>query len=80
MVMYDRNYDEYEISTLSLAGTWIDLSLEQLMETNGSNEYSIMWRYLKYFNITPDKIYELYANDEFEYCPNYEQDTLEEEE
>jgi hypothetical protein len=79
MLAYDRDYQEYEISTLNLGGKWIDISLSQLMATSGSGDYDLMWRYLNYFNITPDKIYELYSNDSFEYCPNYELNEAEEE-
>jgi hypothetical protein len=80
MLTYNRDDDEYEISTLNLAGTWIDLSLNQLMATDGSKDYELVWRYLNYFNITPDKIYELYVSDNFEYCPNYDIESEEEEE
>lgn len=67
--------EDYEISTMdSFTDRWIDLSLESLMATSGSKDYDTMWNHLKYFGITPDKIYELYSNDEFEYCPRYEQD------
>jgi hypothetical protein len=79
MLTYNRDDDEYEISTLNLGGQWIDMALNQLMATNGSTDYELMWRYLNYFNITPDKIYELYINDNFEYCPNYKIESEEEE-
>jgi hypothetical protein len=79
MLSYNRDDEEYEISTLNLGSQWVDISLSQLMATNGSTDYELMWRYLNYFNITPDKIYELYANDAFQYCPKYEIENEEEE-
>lgn len=80
MLTYQYVDDEYEISTIDFTDRWIDLSLEQLMATSGSKDYELMWRHLDYFKITPDKIYELYSNDEFEYCPRYDLDEEEEEE
>ena len=80
MLSYQWEDDEYEISTLNMADRWIDLDLLDLMATSGSKDYELMWRHLNYFDITPDKIYELYANDDFEYCPRYEVDEEEEEE
>ena len=74
MLTYQWEDDEYEMSTINIADRWIDLDLMDLMATSGSKDYELMWRHLNYFDITPDKIYELYANDEFEYCPRYEQD------
>jgi hypothetical protein len=74
MLAYSRDYDEYEISSMNLGGAWLDLSLDQLMQTSGSKDYDLIWRYLKYFDITPDKIYELYANENFSYLPEYEAD------
>jgi hypothetical protein len=69
----DEEY--YEISTLgTFTDYWIDLSLETLMATSGNKDYDTMWSHLNYFGITPDKIYDLYSNDSFEYGPRYEQD------
>jgi hypothetical protein len=79
MLTYNRDDNAYEISTLNLGGQWIDLPLNQLVAINGSKDYELMWRYLNYFNITPDKLYELYANDDFAYCPKYDTENEEEE-
>jgi hypothetical protein len=71
----DKDIDQYEISTMdSFTDRWIDLSLESLMATSGSKDYDTMWNHLNYFGITPDKVYELYSNDVFDYCPSYAQD------
>jgi hypothetical protein len=80
MLAYQWEDDEYEISTLNIADRWIDLDLLTLVATSGSTDYDLMWRHLNYFGITPDKIYALYANDTFEYCPKYELDYEEREE
>ena len=80
MLSYSRDYDEYEISSMNMGGAWVDLSLPHLMATSGTKDYEMIWRYLNYFDITPDKIYDLYANENFEYCPRYEADELEEQE
>jgi len=75
----DEEY--YEISTLgTFTDHWIDLSLESLMATSGNRDYDTMWSHLNYFGITPDKIYALYSNDNFEYCPRYEQEEFDEDE
>jgi hypothetical protein len=79
MLSHARQDNEYEISSMNLGGKWVDLSLSHLMKTEGTTDYQMIWRYLNYFYITPDKIYELYANEEFEYCPNYAADEMEEE-
>jgi nuclear transport factor 2 (NTF2) superfamily protein len=79
MLSYEWEDDAYEISTINIADRWIDLDLLTLMSTSGSSDYDLMWRHLTYFGITPDKIYELYSNDTFEYCPKYEIDEEEEE-
>lgn len=72
MVTYEWNDEEYEISTINMADRWVDLTLSALMAINGSTDYELMWRHLHYFGITPDKIYELYSNSEFEYYPHYD--------
>jgi hypothetical protein len=74
MLSYEREDNMYEISTINFIGAWIDLDLQALMAMSGSTQYEIMWRHLNYFNITPQKIYDLYSNDSFEYCLVYETD------
>lgn len=72
LVTLNRSENSYEISTMNFVGQWIDVSLETLMQTQGGPDYDTLWRHLRYFNITPDKIYDLYSNDTFVYKPSYE--------
>jgi hypothetical protein len=71
----DHDEECYEISTIgTFTDRWVDLSMESLVATSGNKDYEIMWSHLNYFGITPDKVYELYSNDAFDYCPSYAQD------
>lgn len=74
LLTYDRQDNEYELSTMNLVGSWIDISLNQLIATSSSPNYDLIWRHLKYFGITPDQIYNLYSNDAFTYVVNYEKE------
>jgi hypothetical protein len=72
MLSLEREASDYEISTMNFTGSWVDLELNALMATEGGMDYDLMWRHLKYFNITPDKIYDLYSSASFVYEPHYD--------
>jgi hypothetical protein len=80
LLIHDQSEETYEVSTLNLVGQWVDLDLDNLMMVDGGSLHDLIWRHLKYFNITPDLIYSLYANDTFEYCPRYEAEEFDENE
>jgi hypothetical protein len=72
LLSYDRGENEYEISTMDFTDKWINLDLLTLMQTQSFKDQEVMWKHLNYFGITPDKIYDLYSNDNFSYVPEYE--------
>lgn len=71
LVTLNRSEDSYEVSTMNFVGEWIDIPLDVLMQTQGGPDYDTVWRHLKYFNITSNNIYDLYANDTFTYQVDY---------
>jgi hypothetical protein len=74
ILIYHRADKVYEISTMSFTGSWIDLTLNDLVSIDSTSHRDLMWRHLEYFRITPDQIYGLYSSEGFEYCPRYHEE------